>query len=63
MNYTKQKKINMPCGCKKKKEKVIQQPEPQVISVPQTVEELHATEMAKHAEELASQISNEENHL
>jgi hypothetical protein len=53
----------MACGCKKKKEKVTQQPEPQVISVPQTVEELHATEMAKHAEELASQISNEENHL
>jgi hypothetical protein len=61
MNYTNQKKINMACGCKKKKEKVIEQPEPQVISVPQTVEELHAIEMAKHAEELASQISNEDN--
>ena len=48
----------MACGCKKKKEKVVQ-PEPQVINVPQNVNELHAMEMAKHAQELANQIKEE----
>lgn len=44
----------MSCGCKKKKEQVVEQ-------IPQTVEQFHAQEMEKHAIELAEEIKQSEN--
>jgi hypothetical protein len=44
----------MPCGCKKKEPKV-QVSEPVLDEFPETVEQFHAKEMDKYAQEIAEQ--------